>query len=226
LRVCDLYVSKAVCMLSFQYLLSSCLLLMLLISCGSSKKTTSPGPDGIITVNTAGAGHKPPVVPSKDDSLQIKYAHYLEMEPAQIQNLRLYRFIDQWLATPYKWGGTDEKGIDCSAFMQRLLSEVYGIVIPRTSIQQFFTNWVDKFGSSAYLSEGDLVFFRTMDDKLISHVGLYLNNNMFINASSSRGVSIASLKDPYWKRCFVAAGRVKLAALPPAPPPRPPKGGG
>jgi lipoprotein Spr len=79
---------------------------------------------------------------------------------------------------------------------------------------------VDKFGAAAYLSEGDLVFFRTMDDKLISHVGLYLNNNMFVNASSSRGVSIANLKDPYWKRCFVAAGRVKLALLkkqPPAP---------
>jgi murein DD-endopeptidase / murein LD-carboxypeptidase len=209
-------------MLSFNYFLLFCLPLLLLSSCGSSKKTTSPQQDGIITVNTntTATQHMPPVPNTKDDSLQIKYAHYLEIQPAQIQNLRLYRFIDQWLATPYKWGGTDEKGIDCSAFMQRLLSEVYGIVIPRTSIQQFFTNWVDKFGASAYLSEGDLVFFRTMDDKLISHVGLYLNNNMFVNASSSKGVSIANLKDPYWKRCFVAAGRVKLALLkkqPPAP---------
>ena len=208
-------------MLSFKYFLSCCLLLMLLISCGSSKKTTSPQQDGIITVNTTASGNKqlPPVAATKDDSLQIKYAHYLQMQPAQIQNLRLYRFIDQWLATPYKWGGTDEKGIDCSAFMQRLLSEVYGIEVPRTSIQQFFTNWVDKFGSSAYLSEGDLVFFRTMDDKLISHVGLYLNNNMFVNASSSKGVSIANLKDPYWKKCFVAAGRVKLALLKKSPAP-------
>jgi len=189
------------------------LLPALLFSCGSSKKTITREPDGVITVNTIG-GTPSSIPATKYDSLQIKYARYLATDPARIQNLKLYRFIDQWLATPYKWGGTDEKGIDCSAFIQRLLAEVYGIIIPRTSIQQFFTNWVDKFGSVTYLSEGDLVFFQTMDDKLISHVGLYLYNDMFINASSSRGVSIASLKDPYWKRCFVAAGRVKLSALP------------
>lgn len=147
------------------------------------------------------------------NAIQIKYAQYLNTAPQQIQNLRLYAFIDQWLSTPYKWGGTDEKGIDCSAFMQRLLAEVYGITIPRTSVQQFFDDWVDRFGSSQYLSEGDLVFFRTMDDKIISHVGLYLQNRMFVNSSSSKGVSIACLDDAYWKRCYVAAGRVKT--LPP-----------
>jgi len=143
-------------------------------------------------------------------AIQIKYAHYLNTEPQQIQNLRLYGFIDQWMATPYLWGGTDEKGIDCSAFMQRLLAEVYNIHIPRTSVQQFFNDWIDRFGSTEYLSEGDLVFFRTMDDKIISHVGMYLKNRMFVNSSSSKGVSIACLDDPYWKRCYVAAGRIKI----------------
>ena len=62
------------------------------------------------------------------------------------------------------------------------------------------TDWIDKFGSSNYLSEGDLVFFRTEDDKIVSHVGLYLGNRMFVNAAVSKGVSIANLDDPYWKK--------------------------
>ena len=105
--------------------------------------------------------------------------------------------------------------LHCSAFIQRLLGTVYSldIRIPRTSIQQFFDVSIERFASKKYLAEGDLVFFRTMDDKIISHVGLYLNNNKFINSSSSQGVSIASLDDPYWKKRFVAAGRVRTRII-------------
>ena len=143
-------------------------------------------------------------------AIQIRYAGYLKIEPQQIQNIKLYSFIDQWMATPYKWGGTDAAGIDCSAFIQRVLAQVYNIQIPRTSVQQFFNEWIDKFGSTEYLSEGDLVFFRTDNEKLISHVGMYLKNRMFVNSSSSKGVSIACLDDPYWKSKYVAAGRIKI----------------
>jgi len=145
-----------------------------------------------------------------DAAIQVRYAGYLKIEPQQIQNIPLYSFIDQWMATPYKWGGTDATGIDCSAFIQRVLAKVYNIQIPRTSVQQFFNDWIDKFGSTEYLSEGDLVFFRTDNEKLISHVGMYLKNRMFVNSSSSKGVSIASLDDPYWKKRYVAAGRIKI----------------
>jgi murein DD-endopeptidase / murein LD-carboxypeptidase len=196
---------------SIFFLLPACLL----FACGPSKKTTQvQGGDIVIGSDT----DNPPPPPRTVDSskvryyaIQIKYAHYLNTEPGQIQNFKLYGFIDQWLSTPYLWGGTDERGIDCSAFMQRLLAQVYNINIPRTSVQQFFDDWIDRFGSTQYLSEGDLVFFKTMDDKLISHVGMYLQNRMFVNSSSSKGVSIASLDDPYWKRRFVAAGRIKTS---------------
>jgi lipoprotein Spr len=112
--------------------------------------------------------------------------------------------------TPYKWGGVDERGIDCSAFLQKLFSEVYFIHIPRTSVEQFYAERVDKFKSSKYLVEGDLVFFHTIADRPISHVGLYLHNGMFINSSSSKGVSLASLNDPYWRKRYVGAGRIKI----------------
>ena len=144
------------------------------------------------------------------DSIQLKYAQYLSVQPEQLKAISLYHFIERWMNTPYKWGGMDERGIDCSAFLQRLFSEVYLVQIPRTSIQQFFTEKVERFKSSKYLSEGDLVFFRTFENKLVSHVGLYLHNDMFVNSSSSKGVSIASLKDPYWKKRYVASGRLKM----------------
>jgi hypothetical protein len=188
----------------------------LLFSCSSSKKTALPAGGDIIVNTNAGT---PAATPSRVDPgasydpIQIKYAGWLRTSPDQVRNIQLYRFIDGWMYTPYKWGGTDKTGIDCSSFMQKLLLEVYQIDIPRTSVEQFFAEWIDRFGSARYLSEGDLVFFQTIGDNVVSHVGLYLGNRMFVNSSSSKGVSIASLDDPYWKSRFVAAGRVKLSMI-------------
>jgi lipoprotein Spr len=69
------------------------------------------------------------------------------------------------------------------------------------------------FSSSRYLAEGDIIFFRTMQDKVVSHVGIYLANNMFINSSSSKGVSIANLQSSYWKTKYVACGRINISKL-------------
>lgn len=149
----------------------------------------------------------------KYDPLQIKYARYLHVSPVEITSLSLYRFIDDWLGTPYLWGGTTKRGIDCSAFVQTLLLNVYDInvTIPRTSIEQFLKEWIERFYLIKYLAEGDLIFFRTNKKKLISHIGLYLKNGMFVN-SSSKGVSIASINDPYWRKRCVAFGRIRLSA--------------
>ncbi|OQP58099.1 hypothetical protein A3860_07155 [Niastella vici] len=140
-----------------------------------------------------------------------KYAAYLKIDPDSLTNVTLYTFIDKWMKTPYKYGGIDENGIDCSGFIQRLLNDVYNIQVPRTSAQQFFTKNVEPFHDNSYFSEGDLVFFCTVPGNPISHVGMYLRNRYFINASTSSGVSLASLDDPYWKKRFVAAGRVKIS---------------
>lgn len=183
------------------------LLCLLLIACASGKKSASRySGNTIIISNSEEVAKKPTAF----DTLQNKYGKYLNISPEKITNGRLYYFIDKWLHTPYLWGGMDERGIDCSAFLQRLLAEVYTIHIPRTSVQQFLTQRVERFSSVKYCSEGDLVFFRTLPDTYVSHVGLYLTNDMFVNSSSSKGVSIASLNDPYWKKRYVAAGRVKV----------------
>ncbi|MBC8033638.1 MAG: C40 family peptidase [Chitinophagaceae bacterium] len=182
---------------------------LLVLSCSSSKNAATASGGEIVIGNSATSSNSATSDNLKTDSIKVKYAGFLHTQPEKITNILLYKFIDYWLHTPYKWGGTDKRGIDCSAFIQKLLGDVYSIYIPRTSIDQFFANWIDRFGSTKHLSEGDLVFFRTMNDKVVSHVGVYLGNGMFVNSSSSKGVSIASLNDPYWKSKYVAAGRVK-----------------
>lgn len=187
----------------------SLLIVITAVSCGSSKNITSKG--GTVIIKTTGATSPGPA--DKTAALKRKYATSLEISPEQVTNIALYEFIDHWIGTPYKWGGTDKRGIDCSAFIQRLFDSVYQIQVPRTSLEQFYTNWVDKFRTMSHLSEGDLIFFKTIGNNVVSHVGLYLDNGYFINSSSTNGVSIASITDPYWKRKIVGAGRINIALI-------------
>jgi lipoprotein Spr len=87
-----------------------------------------------------------------------------------------------------------------------LASDAFAVQLPRTSRKQAaFCTDIDK----NQLQEGDLVFFNTLGG--ISHVGLYINNNKFVHASTSNGVIISDLDEPYWQRRFVKAGRIKAA---------------
>ncbi len=101
-------------------------------------------------------------------------------------------------------GGTTKRGIDCSALTGSLLMAVYGFAVPRTARQQYkATGHIDKED----LKEGDLVFFNTHGG--VSHVGLYLENNYFVHASSSQGVTISCLEDPYYAKRFICGGRAE-----------------
>jgi lipoprotein Spr len=151
-----------------------------------------------------------PVV--KYHPLQTEFSQKLSVPADSIYNLKLYAFIKEWLGTPYLWGGTGSDGIDCSAFVKRLYHSVYDVYVPRTSIEQFYANWVDLYSNTKYLREGDLVFFKTMRNyDAVTHVGFYLHNGYFVNASSSKGVSIGSLRDDYWADKYVACGRLKAS---------------
>ncbi len=136
-------------------------------------------------------------------SLQFKYALMMDREVEGITNLSLYSFIDNWWGTRYKYGGSGRSGIDCSSFTGKLLSDVYGLSLPRTAKDQY--NVCEKLAIEE-LTEGDLVFFNTRGG--ISHVGLYLGNNYFVHSSVNGGVTISSLKDGYYNRKFVSGGRL------------------
>ena len=142
-------------------------------------------------------------------SIQFKYAMILNREVESINNFELFNFINQWWSTRYRFGGSDQNGIDCSSFTEKLLANVYGSTVPRTSKEQFLSC---KKVASKELVEGDLVFFNTRSSrrrrKGISHVGLYLGNNYFVHSSVSEGVTINSLNDEYYRKKFISGGRI------------------
>ena len=184
--------------------------------CGSSKKNASKYKANVISFSKQDSieNVKQANETKKYHELQIQYGKKLSVAPDSIFNIRLYYFINEWMGTRYLWGGNSEDGIDCSAFVQRLYHSVYDVNIPRTSIEQFYTKWVELYKNPKYLKEGDLVFFKTIKNyNAVTHVGFYLHNGFFVNASSSKGVSLGSLNDNYWSVKYVAAGRLKRKYL-------------
>lgn len=156
----------------------------------SEKKTTNNN-NIIPAVSIETAGH-----------LQLKYALLLDVEVEQASNLNLFMTLDEWIGTRYRLGGSGKDGIDCSALMQILFTGLYGITLPRTAREQYqFSKKISRTG----LKEGDLVFFNTVGG--VSHVGMYLQNNKFIHASSG-GVTISDLYEEYWMKRFIGVGRV------------------
>ncbi|BDG30580.1 C40 family peptidase [Parageobacillus thermoglucosidasius] len=116
----------------------------------------------------------------------------------------------QYIGVPYRWGGTTAKGFDCSGFIRHVYQSI-GIDTPRTAADMYrMGKRVDK----SALRVGDLVFFNT-SGKGVSHAGIYIGNNRFIHSSSSKGVTISSLNDSYWKKTYIGAKRVLAYRLAP-----------
>lgn len=138
--------------------------------------------------------------------IQQKYAAILGVLPQTIKNFTLYNFVEEWYGVRYRMGGDSKNGIDCSAFVRRLYENVFCTNLVRTAFEQFNTCQFVKSLDS--VKEGDLVFFKTKGNR-ITHVGIYLMNDFFVHASSTRGVMISSLNDEYWGRRYAGAGIIK-----------------
>ena len=124
------------------------------------------------------------------------------------ENMALYVEASRWLNVPYRYGGTDRRGLDCSALTGILYRTVYDKPLERSSAGIAEKN-IHKI-SKNNLKTGDLVFFATgKNRKRISHVGVMLSDKHFIHASTSRGVIVSHLDEEYYRRTFVKAGRVK-----------------
>lgn len=124
---------------------------------------------------------------------------------ANLKSKSLYRFITDWTGVRYKLGGLDKRGIDCSGFALLLNKEIYGISLPRRSVDQAA---VIKDKGQSSLKEGDLIFF-SFGGNGIDHVGVYLNNGFFVHASTTRGVIVDDLTLPAYQRVLIKSGPVK-----------------
>lgn len=112
--------------------------------------------------------------------------------------------IIELINTPYLWGGTTTNGIDCSAFVQRVMKYALGIDLPRTSAVQ---SGVGEEVAREDLQFGDLIFFNTKG-RGVSHVGIYLGENVFAHSSSSGGVKTSSLTEDYYNAKYLWGRRV------------------
>jgi lipoprotein Spr len=146
-----------------------------------------------------------PKTKNTSHSLKKTYSEKLGVSESDIKNEKLYQFINDWYGVPYKYAGKDKNGIDCSGLASTLYLQVYKKTI--SSHTKALVGETKKINESD-LKEGDLVFFNT-NDRSISHVGVYLQNNKFVHASTKKGVMISDMNEPYFKKSYVSSGRLK-----------------
>lgn len=105
---------------------------------------------------------------------------------------------------PYRSGGADANGFDCSGFVWYVFGQ-HGVPVPRTVAEQY------RAGSEVAMSdlrEGDLLFFSTTAPGA-SHVGIVVGGDSFVHAPTSSGVvRVEQLRSPYWASRFIGARRV------------------
>ena len=166
--------------------------LLLLASCGSSRKTTVVRPtdnDIVLSERNKPKRHNGEPVFDVDSRLAEK----------------IVKTARKWLGTPYRYGGKDRKGTDCSGMTMSVFGEAAAVALPRNSAAQY--EYCVSIGHED-LQPGDLVFFCGKRGGPVNHVGLYIGERRMIHASSSRGVIESSLDERYWLTHYYGSGRV------------------
>ncbi len=120
---------------------------------------------------------------------------------------KILKEADEWIGTPYGFGKADKgKACDCSGLVVGAYERAAGIKLPRTSAKQ--KEYCKKLKKKD-VQPADLCFFATgKDPEKVSHVGIMIDENCFIHASSTKGVIVSDITQPYWVRTFLGYGRV------------------
>jgi len=118
---------------------------------------------------------------------------------------RLQNVIEKWIGVPYRFAGMSRKGVDCSGFVALVFRELNNSKLPHSSRK------MSHYGRSVSINQaqpGDLVFFNGGLFYSINHVGIYIGDNRFAHASSSKGVRYSSLEEEYYKKRLADVRRV------------------
>ena len=150
-----------------------------------------------------------------DEEQKIKLASLLNNNSTDTYNIpgfdyttlreKMLMEIIKYLDTPYKYGGNSFDGIDCSAFTQNIYKDVLLINLERSARLQYKQG--TEINNTEELRFGDLVFFNTRKRVKPGHVGIYIQDDLFVHASSKRGVTISSIEHNYYSQRFMGARR-------------------
>lgn len=181
-------------------LLTAFAVILSLASCGTSRSTARRSSHGYSTSSST----------KKHTSEGRKPASSAHFDPKKIADnpttLRLLTEADSWIGTPYRWGGNDRNGVDCSGFVLQVYLKSLEISLPRNSEKQM--QYCLKIKKEDMVP-GDLVFFTVRGGSRVGHVGIFIGNNNFVHSSSSKGVTVTSLDNPYFVKNFFSCGRVE-----------------
>lgn len=188
------------------------LLFLVLSGCGTTgRMATGWGRDYEPENRTEGSGTRDRTTDSKTNPTPentrriitgVPVYRALESDEIVLESI-LRQELDDWKGVPYVLGGLTMSGIDCSGLVQRIFANALNVQTPRT------TKELLSFGkrvNRSSLRSGDLVFFEPRSS--LRHVGIYLSEGLFAHASSSSGVMISALSEPYWARSYTTSRRI------------------
>lgn len=176
---------------------SVCVTFAFLAGCaGSAARQSMEPPEDYfaMTLPGMGKGLSPQMSPIDNARGQLRS---LQTPPPTLVRQVLLAQHQRWAGTPYRIGGTSERGMDCSGFVKTVFRDTFDLELPRSTQDQVHEG---RPIERQELQAGDLVFFRPPGR--YNHVGIYVGDGYFLHASTSQGVIISSLDNSYWQRYY------------------------
>nr|WP_203344469.1 NlpC/P60 family protein [Vibrio fluvialis] len=158
----------------------------------------------ILLLVLAGCSSAPQEQAEPDTAVSVPESLTPFEQTEERKEIAFFYIYNQWQGVPYQLGGNTKRGVDCSAFVQIAYREAWQQPLPRTTSSQSQVGNAIKYKQAKY---GDLVFFKT--SRTTQHVGVYLGNKLFMHASTSKGVIISRLDNPYWASKFWQFRRIE-----------------
>ena len=165
---------------------------------------------GMYATYMATLGNRPDLFPGSDyigKYVEGSYTDY-DIPPEALDDevfAAIIKEAEKYLGYPYVWGGSSPStSFDCSGFVSWVINHS-GWDVGRLGAQGLCNICTPV--SSANVKPGDLVFFTgTYDTPGVSHVGIYVGNNMMIHCGDP--ISYANLNSSYWQSHFYRYGRL------------------